>query len=139
MCFLHLAPVRRLTLKLASMKQALRKVNLFKKESSTTRIANAEQMVVTATRLYIILASASISVLVLFNSLNPVAVSVTILSPTLATFEQLQATYPSTFTCKCKEVSVTYEVFFSITPTYHQVSRTAKHMHKSEILSARSG
>lgn len=114
--------MQRIAFHLANMKQVLMKINLFRKESSYSQMVNTEQIALIATRLYVILLTASISILVLLHGLNQTTMSITISSPTVNTFEQLQATYPSTFSCQCQQISVTYGSFVSMIPSYHQVS-----------------
>lgn len=127
--FSCLALTRRLTLRLVHIKNRLKTINLFRKESSTTQLDNPEQVAIIATHLYIILFTASISILILFNILYPVTVSVTVLSPSFADFERYEALYASTLSCQCKHASVAFETFFSITPTYHQVNHTLNASH----------
>lgn len=114
----------RLSIQWIHVKQKLKSINWFKKESSVTRMDNLEEAAVTATRLYAVLFTVSICMLVLFNSFYPMVVSVTVLSPTLETFDQLEAAYSSTLSCQCQYISVSYDTFFSMAPTYHQVSQS---------------
>ena len=37
----------------------------------------------------------------------------------------LQADYPNTLSCPCRQIAITHDDFLSITPTYHQVRRIA--------------
>ncbi|UJR34695.1 hypothetical protein I4U23_027472 [Adineta vaga] len=48
-------------------------------------------------------------------------ISVTVPKPSLVLFEQLQAKYPDTLSCPCRQVAVSYSSFLSITATYHQI------------------
>ncbi|UJR24192.1 hypothetical protein I4U23_027158 [Adineta vaga] len=104
-----------------NIKQELMIMNLFKKESSSIQNVNIQEMVLIATRIYLGLLLICISVLVLFNGLSYVTVSVTILEPSLDTFEQLEAMYRETFTYQCEEITMVYNTFSTITPIFHQV------------------
>ena len=115
--------MRRFSVHLPNIKQHLRTMNLFRKESSTSGLANVERMAVVATRFYLILLIASMSILLLYHTLYEKTVHIKVSNPTLETFERLQAAYSSTFSCQCREISMVYGSFSSITPTYHQVSQ----------------
>ena len=97
-------------------------MNFFKKESSISRIENADQMALISSRIYVVLLILTVLVLALFNGLGQTTISVTVSSPTLATFEQLQAAYPSKLLCPCVQIAVPYSIFLSVTASYHQVS-----------------
>ena len=108
---------------LVYVKGYTKKINLFKRERISSQILQRETLAIIATRLYILLLTGCVSVLVLFNSLYPMSLSITVSKPSVEMFERLQSFYPSTFSCSCKQISVSYSVLFKLAPTYHQVSR----------------
>ena len=85
-------------------------------------MANSERLAIVATRTYMIFLTLSMLILALFNGLEQGKIVVTISSPSLAKFEQLQAAYLTSLTCPCNHITVRYSSFLSVTPEYHQVS-----------------
>jgi hypothetical protein len=96
--------------------------NLFKKESSISTGDNIEQTARVSTRIYIILLTASMIVIGLFNGFREVTVSHTVAAPSSALFQELHALYPNTLSCPCQRISVPYSTILSVEPIYHQVS-----------------
>ena len=77
-----------------------------------------------ATRAYILLFIASISIVLIYSSLEEVVGSVTVQSPSLYTFERLQNEYSATLKCPCSQTCIRHDQFLNVTPVYHQVSIT---------------
>jgi len=102
--------------------QMLFKLNLFKKESSISEMENVNYVAIIATRFYVVLLTASVFILVLFNSLKETTVSVTVKLPSLTTFEQLYDSYPTSISCPCQQIAVEHQTFLSVSATFHQVS-----------------
>lgn len=97
-------------------------MNLFKKESSISQMANVAIVSIKASRVYAVLLVISMLIAVLSRSLDQITVSETISFPSLATYDQLQAKYPSTLSCSCQQVAVAFKTFVSLKPRIHQVS-----------------
>jgi hypothetical protein len=89
-----------------------------KKEGNTPE---KKRQQVLSTRVYIILLTVSLIILVLFVSLSKTTVFITETKPSISTFQRLQAAYPDTLTCPCEHISVPSKAFMSIIPKYHQV------------------
>lgn len=96
-------------------------MNFFIIEMRLSRLENAEEVAATASRIYAVLLASSISVLVLFNGLSLSTISVTVQSPTLATYETLQTQYSNVLSCSCKQIDVPYGTFLSMRVLQHQV------------------
>lgn len=96
-------------------------MNFFVKETAISDLQNVGEMAVVASRIYLVLLGASITVLVLFSGLADTTFSVTVPFPTLAVYEKLHADYPQTLSCPCKQIALPYKTFISLTVSYHQV------------------
>ncbi len=85
-------------------------------------MANAEMISIKASRVYVVQLVISVLIVILFKSIEQTTISETISFPSLATFDQLQAKYPSTLSCSCQQVAVAFYSFASLKPNFHQVS-----------------
>lgn len=104
------------------IKNNLKTMNFFKKESSvTTDIRNVNDMAVIATHFYIILFTCSIVILLLFNGLRQAKTSITIKNPSLNQFEQLYQQYSASLLCPCEQITISYKTFLSVSARMHQV------------------
>jgi hypothetical protein len=74
-----------------------------------------------STRLFIILLTIILTILLLYTSLVNVTKTVNIKNPSLAQYSQLHATYPQTLTCACTTISINYEQFLHVEYSFHQV------------------
>lgn len=113
---------QQLTNVLLAIRSIFLKMNFYKKESFIVQAANIEHMAILASRIYVILLTMSVVILTFFNGLTTVTVSETVSSPSLAIFEKLYAAYPSTLSCSCQKVAISYDTILTVIPTYHQVS-----------------
>ncbi|CAF1294864.1 unnamed protein product [Adineta steineri] len=74
------------------------------------------------TRLYLIVSLASLITLIFFISLNSHQVNVTIQSPSLSTFIELDNQYSLTLNCPCNQTISEYHHFiFNFKPQYHEI------------------
>ncbi|UJR06613.1 hypothetical protein I4U23_010897 [Adineta vaga] len=99
--------------------QSLKRFNLFKVANDRTESSIKQQMMVT--RIYFVLLAGSIIVLVLFTSLSTQTVTITVLTPTLTTYNNLQILYSDTLRCPCSTIIIPYQTFVSLSPVFHQV------------------
>ena len=77
-----------------------------------------------ATRLYLVLLTMCILVLMTYSSLEIRTNTFTVQEPSLTTFERLNTYYATTLQCPCSEVSVPHKKFFTpLQPRLHQVSK----------------
>ncbi|CAF1007554.1 unnamed protein product [Adineta ricciae] len=78
-----------------------------------------------ATRIYSLLFLISFHIIILFLNLNTHINTITVSSPSLSTFNELQSKHASTLTCSCSNIAIPYSKFVSIQPeTYHQICST---------------
>jgi hypothetical protein len=73
------------------------------------------------TRLYLLLLTISITVIVIYTFFSSRAVTETIEFPSLYQYEILQEQYPNTLYCPCSVISVPQADLMQIAPIYHQV------------------
>ena len=100
----------------------LSQLNFFR-DAKTMREADERVLrnQILATRVYLPLLFVSLLILILFTLLTQKTVSVTVPSPSLATYKRLQAVYLDKLSCPCRQIAITREDFLSIIPAYHQV------------------
>ncbi|CAF3670945.1 unnamed protein product [Rotaria sp. Silwood1] len=72
-------------------------------------------------QLYVVLLCVSILVLIIITSLAPQYNTRTIEFPTITIYKELQNRFPDTLTCPCSQVSIPYERFIELYPSFHQV------------------
>ena len=100
----------------------LRELNLFHETNTVDQVdAQILRDQILSTRVYLVLLITSLFVFLLFLSVSMKPVSVTVTSPSLDMYRELQLAYPTTLSCPCKNMSISVGEFLSITPIYHQV------------------
>jgi hypothetical protein len=75
----------------------------------------------TSTRIFIVLLTLLLTILLLYTSLINVTQTVTVKINTIAKYSQLYSTYPQTLTCPCTQISINYGTFLDVQYTFHQV------------------
>lgn len=76
-----------------------------------------------ATRVYVALLMASAVAMMFYSSLTIYTRSITVLTPSQATFERLADLYPLTLVCPCAQLTMLHEQMIIISfPRFHQVS-----------------
>ena len=63
----------------------------------------------------------SVCTLCLYTSLRSEIVTITVLSPSLATYNSLESKYSTTLRCPCTNKAILYESFVSFSPVFHQI------------------
>lgn len=103
---------------LQSTKTKLVHLNLFRDRST-----NAEKLrkQILSTRLYLVAFTSILFILVLYTSLNKKTITINVPLTDLTQYEQLQSKYPNTLSCPCSEISIEYDLFIQLTPSYHDV------------------
>ncbi len=102
------------------LKEYLRNLNFFPSvPPSTDRYKIQTQRI--STRLFIIIFSISLVILLLYTSLIRVTETVSVEAPTLIEYANLNSTYSPTLTCPCSKVSINYGKFLHVDHTLHQV------------------
>ncbi|CAF1042285.1 unnamed protein product [Adineta steineri] len=74
-----------------------------------------------STRLFIILLTISLSILLLYTSLIHITQTVNVKEPSITEYKQLYNSHSQTLTCECTQISINYEKFIQIQYTLHQV------------------
>jgi hypothetical protein len=74
-----------------------------------------------ATRLYVILLTCAISIVIVYTCLAVQKITKTIDWPLQEQYEEFEHRYPSTLHCPCTNISIHYEEFIQVTPMYHQL------------------
>jgi hypothetical protein len=98
------------------------RMNFFKQEASTSTRPDREEIALLSTRIYVVILAIAMAILSFLNGSDLITVSKIVSSPSLATFEQLQVTYPLTLVCYCRENTLSYDKFMSVKMSFHQVS-----------------
>ena len=102
------------------IKVRLNEFNLF--ETSLTRTDAYElQTARISTRVYLVALLLTLSIITVYLLLPFRVQAVTIENPSQTIFEKLHDKYPSTLQCPCSQIVNPYELFTSISPTYHPV------------------
>jgi hypothetical protein len=102
------------------LKNFLRNLNLFPSVPPTTDQYELQNQKI-STRIFIILLTLILTLLLLYTSLVRVTKTVNVKTPNLAQYSQLYASHSQTLTCACTKVSVEYEKFVHVNYTLHQV------------------
>lgn len=107
---------------LIQVKQYLKKFNLFESRASVkdgdTQALHTE---IITTRLFLILLSLIISVLLIYLSSTDVTQNILVRSPSIEVFERLYKQYSATLVCPCSQSTVRYDQFITVKPIYHEV------------------
>ncbi|CAF1477031.1 unnamed protein product [Adineta steineri] len=74
-----------------------------------------------STRIFIILLTLSLTILILYTSLINITKTTDINSPTIIQYTQLYSNYPQTLTCACTQISINYDKFIQVNYTLHQI------------------
>ncbi|CAF0881101.1 unnamed protein product [Didymodactylos carnosus] len=102
-------------------KEKIQKLNLFQSYASSTN-ENHGYYEILSTRLYLITLTLSVIIIALYTSLIDRTQLVTIKSPiTSDQYTTLYQQHSQTLTCPCTTISITYEKFIHLSPTYHQI------------------
>ncbi|CAF4136438.1 unnamed protein product, partial [Adineta steineri] len=107
-------------MKMARVRSAVRDFNLFSSiPPSTDQHQLRNQRI--STRLFIILLTLSLTVLILYTSLVNTTHTFDIKSPTSTQYSQLYSAYPQTLTCACTDISIDYGQFLQVNYKQHQI------------------
>ncbi|UJR19841.1 hypothetical protein I4U23_022974 [Adineta vaga] len=74
-----------------------------------------------STRVYILLFSMGIFVLIFYTSISTRIQTVIVRDPSIDDYEQLYKNYPSTLVCSCTQISIEYSSMIDISARFHQV------------------
>jgi hypothetical protein len=85
----------------------------------SSRLTYSEQII--STRLFLLLISISILIVIIYSSLLVVTYDITLTKFSIEDFERLEKLYPYTINVPCREVSIPYNKFLNLSPIFHQV------------------
>jgi hypothetical protein len=102
------------------LQQYLRNLNFFPSVPPSTDEYELQTQRI-STRLFIIILSASLTILLLYTSLDKVTKMISVEEPTLTNYSQLYSTYSTALTCPCSKISVDYGKILDVNYTLHQV------------------
>ena len=101
------------------IKTILIQLNIFNDHRKQTQ-ADIYQGRIT-TRVYILLLIASMLILILYTTESVQTVTITVQTPTLELYEELEERHDNSLQCPCTAISIPQEDFITIIPTYHQI------------------
>ena len=117
---------------MVSGKRKLINMNFFQIESSISEMQNVHRVAILSSRVYLVLLTLSAVILGLFSGLGVSIVSVTVNSPSIAAFEQLHFTHPTTLKCPCTSIAIPHNTSLFISASFHQVSGVGQSSSYSE-------
>lgn len=101
----------------------LLELNLFvEPETIEKNDVQIQRKQVLSTRLYLVLMAISLTIIVLLTMLPQNETKITILNPSIATYDRLESDYLDTLSCSCKNIAIPLKLFLSIQPRFHEVS-----------------
>ena len=109
-----------LPIALRSIKTFFIQLNLFESIESRSNAHHLRSAVI-ATRIYIILMTIAVFILVFFTAFSQKTVLITIKNPSEDVFKGLYMKYSSTLQCPCNQVEISYKTFINISYAFHPV------------------
>jgi hypothetical protein len=110
----------RIRLLLSKLKHYLVTFNLFPSVPPTTNEYELQNQKI-STRLFIILLTLILTILLLYTSLATITKTVIVKTPTLDQYFHLYAKYPQTLTCACTKISIEHKKLVNVKYSLHQV------------------
>ena len=104
---------------LSQLGTSLRTLNLFKKASSRDDHRIRNQII--STRVYLILLYTALGVFSLYITLAEEKETISIPIPSMDTYKHLQSFDFPSLVCPCSQISLKYDTFIRLQPTYHPV------------------
>ncbi|CAF3921398.1 unnamed protein product [Adineta steineri] len=100
------------------VKTKLLNLNLFQTRSTNPHTIRKQLF---TTRFYIIILIIIFPILLSYILLNQKSVTVTVKLQSLDQYNNLRMKYPTTITCPCTDISIRYNQFIELNPSYHQI------------------
>ncbi len=104
----------------AAVVRRSKKLNLFIDQACRSDPFHLRTMII-STRIYIVLLTVSIIILIVFTSLGTQSQTITKRNPSQADYEFLLGKYPQSLSCPCNRVTIPYGNFTSTNVDYHPV------------------
>ncbi|CAF4015884.1 unnamed protein product [Rotaria sp. Silwood1] len=113
---------QRLCLVWNKFKMKIINLNIFESELSYNNDHRRRKEII-KTRIYILLLTINITILIIYNSFSIQTQYTTISHPSQETFNNLlmNLQYSPTLECQCQNITIPYNSFISISPYYHQL------------------
>ncbi|CAF3789909.1 unnamed protein product [Rotaria socialis] len=102
------------------IKERAVQLNLFENEGTRLDVFNLRTALI-STRVYIVLLTFAVAILVLYTALYGNTQNITIQNPSQMTYEILFNKYPTTLLCRCSQVTIPYGKFISVFTRYHPI------------------
>ena len=106
-----------------NLKISLINFNLFSSKPPSTDQNQIENELI-STRVFVILLSSTLTILVLYNGLIDTTQTIVIQSPTMKQYLELHSKYESTLTCPCNKVSIKYQQFVQVEYRFHEICQS---------------
>ena len=105
-------------------------LNLFPSRDfgSTINRATAKRLGRFATRLYIVLLTVGLTILVSYTIIQPQLIKKTFDRPSLDVYERLLRDHSETLACPCSSISSLYKEFVTVEPVFHPVRSHTIHL-----------
>jgi hypothetical protein len=103
-----------------SIKKFFIQLNLFESIDSRSNAHHLRSAII-ATRIYIILITMAVFILVFFTAFGQQTELITIKNPSEDVFQALYTKYSSTLQCPCNQIEISYKTFINISYTFHPV------------------
>ncbi|CAF1054227.1 unnamed protein product [Adineta steineri] len=100
------------------VKTKLINLNLFQTHSTNPHTIRKQLF---TTRFYIIILIIIFPIILSYILLNQKSISVTVKLQSLDQYNNLRTKYPTTITCPCTDISIRYDRFIELNPSYHQI------------------
>ena len=95
---------------------------------STISRVTARRLGQLATRLYIVLLTVGLIILIFYAVIQPQILKKTFERPSLDLYERLLRDHNETLQCPCSSISLLYGQFITIEPVFHQVKAQTMHI-----------
>ena len=95
---------------------------------STISRVTAKRLGQLATRLYIVLLTVGLIILVFYTIIQPQLIKKTFDRPSLDVYERLLRDHSETLQCPCSSISLLYDQFITIEPLFHPVRSHTNHL-----------
>ncbi|CAF2169519.1 unnamed protein product [Rotaria magnacalcarata] len=102
------------------IKERAVQLNLFENEGTSLDVFNLRTALI-STRVYIVLLTFAVTILVFYTALNGTTQNITIQNPSQMTYETLFNKYSTTLSCRCSQVTIPYGKFISVFTRYHSI------------------
>ena len=118
--FVEMCTYERFALIWKKCKESLHNLNLFQSIPPSTDRHQLQNEII-STRIFILLFTLSLTILILYTSLVTVTKTVTIDTPSLTQYSELYSKHSQTLVCPCTQISIKYDRVLSVNYTLHQV------------------